>query len=222
MKIIFQIAFLSLFLLPTITFADNAAIKTVPAFRGGLNVTQITNCEKKYTKVCPLGNAVISSEQWSCIEKKMAKDKLCIQASKIRQLTGYPAEKFKRYGLVTVFTFTTFADGVDVFYMADTKGQLIPLNTAMDLNNNNHYAALKKKYPEIALTGFLYWTKINENLFPKTRTLPNKNQQLIFRQELRSPDCVACEKVGIVEMAYEFNQQGVYLQSKALSVVPLK
>ena len=39
---------------------------------------------------------------------------------------------FKQYGSVTVFTFTTIADGVDIFYMVDTKGQLIPLNTTMD------------------------------------------------------------------------------------------
>lgn len=222
MKLIFKIIFLGICILATTAFADSEAIKSVPEFVGGLNVSQIKNCEKKYAKFCPMEKSIMGTEQWPCIEKKMAKDKSCSQASMIRQHTGYPAIKFKHYGPVTVFTFSTIADGVDVFYMVDTKGQLIPLNTEMDLSENNYYAALKKKYPEIALTGFLYWTKTNEDLFPKTHTLPNKNQQLIFRQELRSPDCVACAKVGIVEIAYEFNPKGVYLQSKALSITPMK
>ncbi len=222
MKHIFQKIFLGVSLLSSTAFADNEMIKTVPEFLGGLNVSQINSCEQKYKKACPLKNAKIDTQQWECIEKKMAKDKTCIQASKIREHTGYPAIKFKQYGSVTVFTFTTLADGVDVFYMVDTKGQLISLNTAMNLDKNNHYVALKKKYPEIALTGFLSWAKINEDLFPKTRMLPNKNLQLIFKQELKSPDCVACEKVGIVEMAYEFNQQGEYLESKIISIRPLK
>ena len=219
MKAFIKMTLFSICLLSITVFGDNGAIRLVPEFLGGLNISQIKNCEKYYAKACPVRNGKMDFQQWPCIEKKMAKDKSCVQASKIRQLTGYPAIKFKQYGSVTVFTFTTIADGIDIFYMVDTKGQLIPLNTTMDLSKNNHYAALKKKYPDIALTGFLYWTKVNEDLFPKTHILPNKNQQLIFRQELRSPDCVACATVGIVEMAYEFNPKGVYLQSKALSIL---
>lgn len=207
----------------TTVFAVSDAIKFVPEFVDGLNIPQIKNCEKKYSKLCPLmKKSIMNTQQWPCIEEKMAHDKSCMQAHKIRQLTGYPASKFKQYGSVTVFTFTTIADGVDVFYMVDTKGQLISLNTEMDLSQNSQYATLKKKYPEIALTGFLYWTKVNEDLFPKTHLLPNKNRQLIFKQELRSPDCVACSKVGIVEMAYEFNPKGVFIQAGVLSITPVK
>lgn len=201
--------------------AEAEVIKPVPEFLGGLNVSQIIKCEKIYSKVCPAGKSIMSAEQWACIEKKMAKDKRCIQASKIRRLTGYPATELKKYGPVTVFSFTTIADGIDVFYMVDSKGQLIPLHTSMDLGGVNHFAELKKSYPEVALTGFLYWTKINENLFPKNRILPNSNQQLLFKQELRSPDCVACAKVGVVEMAYEFNAKGAYLYAKPLSITPV-
>lgn len=222
MKFMFKIIFINICFLTATAFADSEAIKSVPEFRGGLNISQIKNCEKKYAKLCPVEKSTMGTQQWPCIEKKMAKDKSCLQASKIRQHTGYPAIKFKKYGHVTVFTFSTIADGVDVFYMVDTKGQLIALNTEMNLSGNNHYVALKKKYPEIALTGFLYWTKINEDLFPKAHSLPNKNQQLIFKQELRSPDCVACANVGVVEMAYEFDPKGVYLSSKVLSITPMK
>ncbi len=222
MNIIFNVAFLSFFFLSTTVFADNDAIKFVPEFVGGLNISQIKSCEIKYSKLCPLKKSIMNTQQWPCIEKKMAQDKSCIQAGKIRELTGYPAIKFNQYGSVTVFTFTTIADGVDVFYMVDTKGQLIPLDTEIDLSQNSQYATLKKKYPEIALTGFLYWAKVNENLFPKSRLLPNKNQQLIFKQELRSPDCVACAKVGIVEMAYEFNPKGAFIQPRVLSIRPVR
>lgn len=220
-KYLLKIIFLGVGLFATSLLADSEVVRPVPEFLGGLNVSQIIKCEKIYSKVCPAGKTVMSAQQSACIEKKMAKDKRCIQASKIRQLIGYPAMELKKYGPVTVFSFTTMADGIDVFYMVDSKGQLIPLNTSMDLSKEKNFSSLKEKYPEIALTGFLYWTKINEDLFPKTRILPTKNQQLLFKQELRSPDCVACPKVGVVEMAYEFNSKGAYLHAKPLSITPV-
>ncbi len=155
------------------------------------------------------------------IEEKMAKDKSCIQASKIRQLTSYPATNIQKYGSVTVFEVITIADGINIFYMVDTKGGLISLDSDLNLKANKKYSILKKKYPDITLTKFLYWIKINENLFPKSQILINKNQQLIFQQELLDGECVACPRIGIADIAYEFDQNGVYLGSKLLKITPL-
>ncbi len=220
-----RIIILSLFLLAPLAFGSNSHIQYAREFVGGLNISQITSCEKQYENDCRTVNAKTAmdgvSQQWRCMERKMAKNKFCAQASKIRQLTFYPATDIRKYGLIAVFDITTLADGINTYYMVDTHGSLISLDSDLNLGDNKNYFLLKKKYPGIALTKFLYWTKVNENLFPKSHTLPNKNQQLIFRQELRDGECVACPRIGIADIAYEFDQYGVYLRSKLLKITML-
>ena len=52
-------------------FGNNNDIQYVQEFVGGLNISQITSCEKKYEKLCPVVNAETAlqgiSQQWSCI-----------------------------------------------------------------------------------------------------------------------------------------------------------
>ncbi|GEM_PF-2509981 len=216
---------LCLFMSSLVCANEDKTIQHVPEFSGGLNISQITACEKKYKDLCPIVNAKSPMEgivqQESCIEKKMAGDKSCIQASKIRQLTSYAPTALKQYGPVTVFNTTSLADGVTTFYMVDAKGLLIELTTNLDLDKDNNYLALKKKYPNLTLTRFLHWTKVNEDLFPNSQLFFNNDQQLIFKQELRDGDCVACAVKGVAEVAYEFNSEGAFLRSTLLKVTAL-
>jgi hypothetical protein len=216
---------LSLCLLTTAAFANNNSPQPIPAFAGGLNISQITDCETHYKKTCPIINAKTAmdgiAQQEPCIEKKMMLNKSCAQASAIRKLTSYSPTKIKKYGSVVVFYTTSLADGIDTYYIVDTAGNLIKLNDKIDLNQNKQYLQLKQKYPNIALTSFLYWTKINEDLFPKNHLLANKNQQLIFKQDLRDDNCLRCKRIGFANVAYEFNPHGVFLASKVLKVNPL-
>ncbi len=206
------ILFFSLFIISSLAFAKQNNIQFVPEFVGGLNVSQINACENKYAKICPH-----ASQFSSCIEKQMAKDKSCIQALKIRQLTA-PATEMRKYGKITVFYTTSLGDDIDTYYMVDTKGNLISLDTNLNLNSNKDYLLLKQKYPNTILTDFLYWTKANEDLFPKSQMLGNKDQQLIFRQDLQDGECVACKKIGVADIAYEFNQKGGFIRSKLLKI----
>ena len=94
-----------------------------------------------------------------------------------------------------------------IYYIVDTKGHLITRNTDLNLIQNESYLALKKKYPNIVLTSFLYWTKVNEDLFPKSHFLPGNEQQL--------------QTVGVADVAYEFDQHGGYIDSGLLKVTPV-
>jgi hypothetical protein len=197
----------ALFLLPTVIFSNNSEIYSVPAFMGGLNLPTIKYCEDHYQKLCPIRQTKNTIEattlQWSCIKMKMAKDKSCAQAKQIRKMYGMPATNFRQYGPVSVFYTTTLADGIDQYYMVDSAGKVISLTTHLDLSTNKTYLILRKKYPDIGQTQFLYWTKINENLFPRSHT------------------CVACAKVGILDVAYEFNPKGIYLKSALVKITPM-
>ncbi|HEV2614019.1 MAG TPA: hypothetical protein VGV92_04855 [Gammaproteobacteria bacterium] len=103
-----------LLLFPVSAFAN----QYVPALVGGLNILQINQCKQKYEYVC--------STPWKCLHKKqMAKDKSCIQATKIVSLTYYLPTEIKKYGAVTVFYVTFPADGGEIYYMVDSKGYLI-------------------------------------------------------------------------------------------------
>lgn len=215
MNIKLIILFFSLFIISSLAFAKQNNIQFVPEFVGGLNVSQISACENKYAKTCPH-----ASQFSSCIEKQMAKDKSCIQALKIRQLM-VPATEMRKYGKITVFYTTSLGDSIDTYYMVDTKGNLISLDTNLNLNSNKDYLLLKQKYPNITLTNLLYWTKTNEDLLPTSQKLSNQGQQLIFKQDLQDGECVACKKIGVADIAYEFDQKGKFIRSKLLKVTAL-
>ncbi len=221
------------------TASQDGQITYIPEFVGGLNLSQIIHCEHKYQKSCADVTAKLIREKagitqalhasqrcdcgWGpCIDKKINQDKFCAQASLINQLAYYPlpSTEIKKYGPIAVFYTTSIADAQQSYYMVDTKGRLISLATDFDLSANKNYLRLKKKYPNIALTTSPYWIKVNENLFPKSHILSNKKQQLIFKQALKDSDCVACPMIGRADIAYEFDQKGVYLRSKLLTVTP--
>ncbi len=209
---------------PSSAKAEN--IQQIPEFRGGLNKKQILACEKQYQKECskrqnaPFTEGII--QKWECMEQKMAQDTSCTQADQIYKKTGYFPEYFRQYGPVAVFNITTLADGQEIFYLVDAQGQLISLNSNFDLKDDKTYLFLQKKYKNVALTTFLYFDEGLEFLrFPRYYILPNKNQQLIFRQALRDGECVACATVGFAKIAYEFNPEGVFLGSSVLDVLAL-
>ncbi len=212
-------------LLSTSVFAQASNVKSVDAFKNGLNVEAIIACEQKYLSVCPaakLGDGKMEKylSMQSCLEKQLAKDNACSQASAIRHLTYQPAAGFKKYGAVTVFYSTTLADGVDMFYMVDTKGQLITLKDNIDLLSDKTYQALKAKFPAVALTTMIDISKQSKDIFPADSTSA-KGQQIIFKQSLKNGGCVACARVGVADVAYEFNAAGVYQGTKILKVTKL-
>ena len=214
----------SMLLLASASFAAESNVQPVPAFMHGLNAAHVIACEKKYQNACPLArqnDGAALHEQDECINKKLANDKACEQASAIRAVAFYPANHIKKYGQVSVFNVTTLADGVDVFHMVDIKGNFISLTTDVDLDRNKTYQEIIKQYPKAELTTLLYWKKQQARLFPQVKAVSG-GDQLIFTQTLRDGGCVACATVGVAEVAYLFSATGVYQCVKVVSVRAVK
>lgn len=209
------------FITTSISWALDANVKSEPAFLDGLNVANVLACETKYQKECPAPKDEKSMDEKvahdNCVTEKLSKDKACLQASKIRELTFYPAAQIKKYGQVSVFNNTSFADGVESFYMVDIKGHLIALTDQLNLSKNKVFIKIKKKYPNVSLTTMLAWNKENEDLFPKLLETSEKDS-LVFKQVLSDGGCVACARVGVVEVAYEYTKSGVYLGASVVKV----
>ena len=219
-------SFCGLFLSIVFTSSANTLnFQYVPEFIGGLDIEQIQSCKEKYDILCMTSKAKTALtgkelvEKWSCMEDKMSRDKACVQAYQIQRLAFYPPEKLKKYGPVTVFNVTSLADAQQVFYLVDTKGKLISLTSHIDLHKNKTYRDLEKEYPKIALTTFLHWKKLHEDLFPQSHVLHNHNQALIFQQTLRDGGCLACATVGIAEIAYEFTPAGIFVGSHLEKII---
>lgn len=212
--------FLSLLSLST-TWAAQTNVKSVPAFMDGLNVANVLACETKYQKECPAPKDEKSMDEKvahdNCVTESLAKDKNCLQATKIRELTYYPATQIKKYGQVSVFNNTALADGVESFYMVDIKGNLIGLTDQLNLSKNKTFTKIKKKYPNATLTTMMAWEKQNEDMFPKHVKEANKDI-LVFKQVLSDGGCVACAKVGTVEVGYEFTKPGVYMDASIVNI----
>lgn len=204
-------------------------VSVIPEFIGGLNIDQIEKCENHYEKKCSLfqtkntGEEIFQKKQ--CIEKKMAQEKVCRQASAIHHITYYEPFQMRRYSnKIVVFSTLSFADAQETFYIVDKKGELIELtmNDAL-VNKNPNYALLKKKYPNLALTSFIYWKNDFVNLqpdtFPELHSSSNSLiLNLVFKQELRDNFCVACKPVAIAYIAYQFNPDSQFINTKLLKI----
>lgn len=218
---------------------DAVAKNIIPEFVGGLNVRQINQCEVNYIKKCSISESQSGMEgitkQWACMESAMSKDKSCAQAYMIHKLTSYPPTNIRQFDKkIAVFTTTALADGQITFYIVDKRGQLIRLTEDDNLvNKDPNYILLKKTYPNLSFTSFIFWSKLYEDVFPKfqplttpTKTNPIKTttqpiSQLVFKQELRDGPCVACEPLAIVYVAYQFNPLDEFTNIQLLKIEPL-
>jgi hypothetical protein len=206
------------------------AAKVDATFAGGLDIKKIQQCEKYYEKICKPSKAKTGGEEpfkkWSCVKEKMKLDQSCRQAYLIHDMTNYPPTELRSYPKgVAVFTITTLADGQTIFYIVDKKGQLINLADYNDENErlikeNPIYKKLKKHYPDLSFTDFIFWSVPFEDQFPKT-SFDGTHIQLIFKQELRDGPCVACKPVAVAQIAYTFDAQGKFSGVKILKVEPL-
>ncbi len=204
-------------------------VSVIPEFIDGLNIDQIEKCENYYEKKCSLFQTKNIVEEISkenqCIEKKMAQKKACKQALAIRHITYYQAFEMRRYSnKIVVFSTRSLADAQDTFYIVDKKGELIELtvNDAL-VNKNPNYITLKKKYPNLALTSFIYWknefVNLQPDIFPELYSSINSSfQNLVFKQELRDNFCVACKPVAIAYIAYQFNSNSQFINPKLLKI----
>lgn len=222
MRAIIRIFISILMITPALAAESN--VQSIAAFKEGLNVANVLACEQKFQDLCPLAKAndgEALAKRNDCLEKQMSKDNECEQAYAIRKYSYYPAEKIKKYGQISVFFNTTMADGIEVFYMVDTNGNLISLTDQVDLVKNKQYQKIIKKHRKAELTTMLDWTKTNEDLFPRKKVTA-KGEEIIFKQSLRDGGCVACATVGVAEVAYLFSQVGIYQGAKVVSVKAVK
>lgn len=197
-------------------------------FTGSLDIKQIKKCENDYEKICSMPEAKSLGEElakkWLCMKEKMKFDKSCRQNYLIRDVTGYPPTELRRYPRgVVVFNIITLADGQTDFFIVDKDGKLLSLadnNDEQLINTNQIYNKLKKNYPNLSFTNFVFWSVPFENRFPKT-SFDGSNLQLIFKQELKDGPCVACNPVAIVHVAYIFDARGKFSGTKILKIEPL-
>jgi hypothetical protein len=211
-------------LISTVALSNPSNVKQIEAFKNGLDMVAIAACEKKYLDVCPSATPNGHMEKYigmqNCITKHLAEDKSCAQASAIRQYAYSSAVEIRKYGPVSVFYTTALADGIDTYYMVDNTGQLISLKDNINLLSDHTYQTLKAKYPAIAFTSLLDFSNQKADNFPADKTMAS-GREIIFKQVLSDGGCVACARVGVVDVAYQFNAAGVYQGAKYLTVTKI-
>ena len=207
-----------------ITILTNITVYAQQNFGMALNVHQIEKCEEFYTRSCTTTKKIsdvgtkIMQEQ-PCIKSKMHSDQSCHQAYLIRQFTNYPPTKIQQYPQnISVFYITAIADGQTVFYIVDSTGNLIELTDELTLvKSDPAYIRLKRKYPNLSFTTFLFWSRQEKNQFPKLYS-SKSSIQLVFKQELRDGPCVACKNIAIAYIVYKFTSSGHFIGTKLLRI----
>lgn len=213
---------LILLLCINLAIAKNLNYKVISEFNGGLNINNINRCESLYSKQCKQTKVMSALEattkEWDCVEKKLYKDLTCKDAYMLRKLTNYPYMQAKKYkSNISVFYTTSLADGINSFYIVDSRGKFIELSDDESLLfKNSLYKKLKSKYNDLTLMTILYFDKPFENQFPSFQD--DDIIQLIFKQDIKEHGCVACKNIAIAFIAYEFSNSGEFIGTKLLKV----
>lgn len=200
--------------MPLITYGE-----IVPEFIGGLNVAQINKCELECENQTHENKNNITDE-WSvlsCFNFYLPKSESCKQFRKLYELSG-SAYDFKQYGAITLFKDGRPTNGPGTRYlMVDKRGNMINFhdNEVSGLTTDKNYKNLIKQHLHIELSN------PDVMVSPSYRILLDKNIQLIFKQELFNGPCRGCSKIGVAEIAYEFNKYGEFVKGKLIKLIIL-
>jgi hypothetical protein len=81
------------------------------------------------------------------------------------------------------------------------------------LERNRRYAAIKERYPKVSI-----WPgDRNTTMYPIARELPTGGKRFIVSYWLQN-GCHACERIGSVQFAFDFDKSGKFLGTQLQSV----
>ena len=227
-KNIFTFSLAAALILPQLVLAANsvanstALIGKSSTLSDGINSDKLNKCLYnsdqtgfKEILVKPENHQLLNSDLTAELKSK----EYCKQAEAIHSITHYlPApQSLKMYHAVNVYYAYTGATAQKTYFIIDNKGQILQLTKNIKLTASDGYLALNSKYPT---KGFDTPTLTNHtNNYPISSNLPNESSRLIFSQDITLGNCATCKKIGIANIAYDFDKKGYYIQSDVVSVL---
>jgi hypothetical protein len=193
------------------SYADN-----IPVFVGGLHEKTLAVCYQDVLVSCKAKQ--LDSENLSCFQGQMAKQDTCDQGLAFLKASNGTVEKIEHHQYIDVVYATVIAaDHSDDFFMIGHAGDFVNLLGTPDLNirKASGYKKIAKRFP-----GVILWPVSDASLdFPKHVQLKSGGDRIIFQQEMTN-ECLACEKAGVAQVAYDFDTQGKFIGASIIRLFP--
>ena len=206
----------ALALLPLLTLLTASAraqgIVTSPEFIGGLKPGAVFDNKGFFDAARQCGGKFTFAEyhadanrrQKDCLAAYMAQHHASAQAVAFMNLAPVPAaiSEIRHYGPVSAARANMmWADGSDGWALVGDAGEVVPLWTPPELENDPRFRHFAGRHEGVAL-----WS--DSIGWPEGRPLDNGGESLTFRFDLKT--CHACARVGQAIVAYDFDAGGKF------------
>ena len=203
-------------LLISLGFITLSQAENFPVFVGGLHEKTLAMCYHNVLNACKTEQ--LDPENLNCFEKQMAAQEICDQGLAFLKASNGTIEKIEHHHYMDVVYATVIAaDHADDFFMISHSGDFINLLGTPDLNikKTPGYKKIVKRFPEVTL-----WPISDASLdFPKHTQLKSGGDRIIFQQEMTN-QCLACEKAGVAQIAYDFDTKGKFIGASIIRLLP--
>lgn len=211
---------LSTILIAPLAYAMDNGDNVIPALANGVNIPQMQQCMKSLQACNNLKNW---ERKNSCETKQITQlGAICSQTQAIMQKLGVAPNQVQAIGPVTLFTQYHSGDAKNSYHMVDKDGRLINLvwDAPESFSKNPQWTTFLKKYAGAGLTDQLVNNNVQYVIPGAIAKAANTDNalQIIFTQSVRKPACMACDQVGVADVAYRFS----YPEGKFLDIQLLK
>lgn len=176
-----------------------------PSLKGGINTTELYQCEQALREACGKKISV------NCLIANSAKLDYCKQARTLIEYSNSFPNVVENYENIDVVRIIVLAEKPYFNYiMVGGSGELVLANPNVNLENAPGFLDLKQKYPNAILT--------NQILdFPQAVFLTANIQKLMVFQKIIDP--IDEKNVGYAKILYSFTSDGVYQGSAAMRII---
>ena len=214
-------------LLPQLLLAANATDKGVIMGKSsdlakGINQDMLNKCIYSYD-LKGFKTSLLDPEFPNLLKTDLNgefKDKdYCDQAAAMLKIGhALPApQSIKVYDNITVYYALADSKGTRAYYMVDNKGQVLQLTNAIDITNSKGFPDLVSKYPPQDTKPINL--QMTAQGYPTSTSMPDGMMRLTFKQDVTYGHCLPCKVIGTANTAYDFDKDGVYLQTEVLNII---
>lgn len=203
----------------TYSFSANADT-VLPEFAGGIKTDAVMPKPLTQDEINQCMQTANPDDSQACIVATMQKHHASAQAIAFNHFANGWIKEYKTFGKISViYAALQGADYSDGYFIINDQGSIINVDdyailSGIDITKNAHYKEIIQRFPSASL-----WPG-NHQSFPDMTTSPENSPRFIFTYTLLN-GCHACEIAGTAQIAFDFDDDGQFLNAQLVDLFPL-
>ena len=192
----------------------------LPEFVGGVKPDAVMSKPLTQNEINQCMQATNPTDYQNCILTTMQKRDASDQAIAFNKYSRGWIKEFKTDGKLTIiYASIPGADYSDGYFIINNQGSIINVDdyailSEIDISKNPHYKEIIQQFPSASL-----WPG-NHQSFPDMTTSPENSPRLVFTYTLLN-GCHACEIAGTAKIAFDFDDDGQFLNAQLIDLTPV-